>query len=184
MSALRPAVFLDRDGTIIVDRDYPGDPGAVALLPGAAAGISRLNAAGILVIVITNQSGIGRGLLTEEDYVAVHERMIALLEAAGARIDAVYHCPHAPDHDPPCECRKPAPGMYRRAAREHGIDLARSFYIGDRRRDLEAGIGWGGRGYFIGGTAGEEHTPFPAAATRVGSLREAVEHLLGSGSLD
>jgi D,D-heptose 1,7-bisphosphate phosphatase len=116
----RAAAFLDRDGTIIVDRDYPGDPGAVELIPGAAEAIVRLRRSGLLVLMVTNQSGIGRGLITESDYRAVQARMERLLADSGAGLDAAYYCPHAPDRIPACECRKPRLGLYRQAAREHG----------------------------------------------------------------
>ncbi|HEX7239268.1 MAG TPA: HAD-IIIA family hydrolase, partial [Longimicrobiaceae bacterium] len=106
-SPLRPAVFLDRDGTVIHDAHYLADPEGVRLLPGAAEAVARLNRAGVPVVLVTNQSGIGRGLFSEADFRAVQDRVEALLAAGGARIDAVYHCPHAPDADPPCDCRKP-----------------------------------------------------------------------------
>src|SRR5688500_18474954 len=101
--ASRPAVFLDRDGTIILDRAYPGDPDGVELLPGAAGAVARFNAAGLPVILVTNQSGIARGLITESDFRAVQARTEALLEAEGARLDGVYHCPHGPDTEPACD---------------------------------------------------------------------------------
>lgn len=168
----RPAAFLDRDGTIVVDRDYPGDPAGVALLPGAAGAVRRLNEAGVPVIVVTNQSGIGRGLITEAQYEAVQRRMEALLAEHGARLDGTYHCPHAPDHAPACDCRKPLPGLYRRAAEEHDLDLARSIFVGDRSRDLVYGLEIGARAFLIRGT---EDAVAPSGARSVGSLAEAVE---------
>ena len=138
------AVFLDRDGTILDEDGYLGDPDGVRLLPGAGEAIHRFNRAGLLVIVVTNQSGIARGLLSEADLAAVHHRMEALLADAGARVDGSFHCPHHPELGPPdlrraCDCRKPAPGMILRAIEEHGIDPSRSALIGDAERDLEAG---------------------------------------------
>jgi len=133
----KPAVFLDRDGTIIRDTSYVREPDDVELLPGAAAAIRRLNERGLPVIVVTNQSGIARGLLTEQDYERVRRRLDMLLEAEGAHIDASYHCPHHPDFSGPCECRKPRLKLFKQAAAEHGLDLGRSFYVGDRRRDVE-----------------------------------------------
>jgi histidinol-phosphate phosphatase family protein len=151
MTAGRAAVFLDRDGTIIHDVDYVRDPEAAVLLPGAAAAIAQLNASGMPVVVVTNQSGIARGLLTEADYDAVRERVDELLGAQGARIDATYVCPHHPDYTGPCKCRKPATLLYRRAASEHGFDLAHSTYIGDRWRDVAPALDLGGRGILVAG---------------------------------
>ena len=134
----RPAVFLDRDGTLIEDLHYLGDPAGVALLPGAAEAVRRLNAGGWLVVLVTNQSGIGRGSFTEGDYAAVHRRLADLLAAEGARLDGEYHCPLAPGDPDPHHLRKPGAGMYLRAAAEHRIDLARSWLVGDRVRDVAA----------------------------------------------
>lgn len=178
MSTGRPAVFLDRDGTIIVDRDYPGDPDAVELILGAADAIRRLRASGFLALMVTNQSGIGRGLITEGDYRAVQARMEALLGEAGAKLDGVYYCPHAPDRVPACECRKPATGLYLRAAEEHGVELSRSYFIGDRMRDVLPGSTFGGRGFFIRGTESLAEGDLPEGVTAVGSLAEATEQLL------
>lgn len=149
MSA-RAAVFLDRDGTIIEDTGYIADPDAVRLLPGAARAIGRLNRAGIPAIVVTNQSGIARGLLDESAYQAVARRLETLLAAGGARLDGDYHCPHHPDFTGTCECRKPGPLLYRRAAADHGLDLARSWWVGDRERDVVPAKHFGGRGVLIG----------------------------------
>ena len=122
--SVRRAVFLDRDGTIIEDIGYLAAAADVRLLPGAAAAIARLNAAGLAVVVVTNQSGIARGLLDEAAYAATARRLDDLLAAQGARLDAHYHCPHHPEFTGPCECRKPGPLLYRRAAEELGIDLS------------------------------------------------------------
>lgn len=175
------AAFLDRDGTIIVDRDYPGDPEGVELLPGAAESIVRLRNAGWPVIMITNQSGIGRGLITEADFRAVQTRMEALLEAEGARLDGVYHCPHAPHHMPACECRKPAAGLYLRAADEHRVELSASLFVGDRMRDVLPGERFGGRGFLIRGTELVEPDDLPAGVRLVDSLAEATELWLSRG---
>jgi D-glycero-D-manno-heptose 1,7-bisphosphate phosphatase len=128
----RSAVFLDRDGTIIRDADYVKVPADVELLPGAARAIARLNARGLPVIVVTNQSGIARGLLTQADYDAVRRRLDDLLAADGARVDATYVCPHHPDYGGACDCRKPGTLLYRQAAAAHAIDLSRSTFVGDR----------------------------------------------------
>lgn len=177
MSAGRPAVFLDRDGTVIEDRNYLGDPAGVRLMPGAGEAIARLNRSGLPVVLVTNQSGIGRGYFGENDYAAVHSRLVSLLAEAGASITAAYHCPHAPDADPPCDCRKPLDGLFRRAAADLDIDLSSSVYIGDRARDVEPGTRAGGRGIIIGSAASREG-PIPAGAEVAADLAEAVERIL------
>jgi histidinol-phosphate phosphatase family protein len=145
----RRAVFLDRDGTIIEDVHYIGDPDRVVLIPGAARAIANLNAAGRPVIVITNQSGIARGMLSEADYESVKARLDALLAEEGARIDATYFCPHHPDFSGPCDCRKPGTLLYERAIAELRLDATRSAFIGDRWRDLEPAIALGGDGVLV-----------------------------------
>ena len=132
----RPAVFLDRDGTIVVERNYLADPARVELVPGAAAALRALAEAGDALVVVTNQSGIARGLYGEGEFSAVQRRIEELLAREGIRLDGVYHCPHHPDYTGPCECRKPAVGLYLRAARELGLDLSRSVCIGDRLKDV------------------------------------------------
>ncbi|MDQ3389576.1 MAG: HAD family hydrolase, partial [Gemmatimonadota bacterium] len=165
---LRPAVFLDRDGTIIRDLHYLGDPAGVRLLAGVGAAISRLNAAGLPVVVATNQSGIGRGFFTEAEFLAVQARMMELLAVEGARVDASYHCPHAPSAEDPCSCRKPLPGLFLRASAEHRLDLARSWYVGDRTRDLLPGANLGGRGILLTGDGGESLPPGAILASSLG----------------
>ena len=162
MSARR-AVFLDRDGTIIEDTGFLADPAAVRLLPGAAGAIARLNRAGLPVILVTNQSGIARGLLDEVAYARVAVRLDELLSAGGARLDAHYHCPHHPDFTGPCECRKPGPLLYRRAAADHGLQLARSWWVGDRVRDVVPAERFGGHGLLVGHPSGDELTSADAA---------------------
>jgi D-glycero-D-manno-heptose 1,7-bisphosphate phosphatase len=141
---LRPAVFLDRDGVLIEEVGYLADPCQVVLIPGAGPAIASLNRAGIPVVVVTNQAGIARGYLSESRLAEIHGRLEALLAAEGARIDAIYYCPHHPtDGVAPyrlqCSCRKPQPGMLLQAATDLGIDLPRSSMIGDKAVDLEAG---------------------------------------------
>ena len=143
------AVFLDRDGTIVDDPGYLRDPARVALLPGAALAIRRLADAGFRVVVVTNQSGIARGLITPDEYERVAARVAELLAAEGAALDGVYVCPHHPDLTGPCECRKPAAGSYRRAAQDLDLDLARSVWIGDRMTDLEPARAFGGRAILV-----------------------------------
>jgi D-glycero-D-manno-heptose 1,7-bisphosphate phosphatase len=169
----RPAVFLDRDGTIIEDTDFVRDPVAVRLRDGAAASIRRLRDAGFVVVVVTNQSGIARGLLTEADYAAVHARMRELLDDAGARLDAAYMCPHHPDLTGPCACRKPGTLLHRRAAEEHGLDLRASWWVGDRLRDVLPARELGGHGLLIRGTEAPADS-FPTVA----DLAEAADLIL------
>ena len=138
----RPAVFLDRDGTLIVDVGYPRDPARVEILPGAVEALRDLAREHALV-VISNQSGIARGKITPEEAAAVHDRFVAVFAAEGVTFDGVYYCPHGPDEG--CRCRKPAPGMLLDAARDLDLDLARSYVIGDKPSDLEAGIAAGCR---------------------------------------
>jgi len=140
----RPAAFLDRDGTIIRDAIYIRDPNDVELVPGAAAAIRRLNDASVPVIVVTNQSGIAREFLTFDDYNAVRERIDGLLGDEGAAITATYMCPHHPDIDGECDCRKPGLLMYEMAIDVHGLDPARSLFVGDRMRDVIPASAFGG----------------------------------------
>jgi D-glycero-D-manno-heptose 1,7-bisphosphate phosphatase len=180
-AAPRIAVFLDRDGTVIEDRHYLGDPGGVELLPGAARAIARLNRAGLPVILVTNQSGIGRGYFSESDFHRVQHRLVELLADAGAYLDGVYHCPHAPDLLPPCHCRKPKPGLFLTAAAEHQVDLRRSFLIGDRRRDVEPAQELGAKGFLIdSGTPHQDSVAPPPGSVlaTVPSLAAAVEQIL------
>src|SRR4051812_29165589 len=176
----RPAAFLDRDGTIIRDTEYLRDPEQVELLPGAARAIRQLNDAGWPVIVVTNQSGIARGLLTEQDYERVRMRVDkAIAEAADAKIDATYYCPHHPDMTGPCDCRKPGVKLYADAAREHDIDMKRSWYVGDRIRDVAPGDHFGGRSVMLL----VESTPdadraASAKRTTAASLADAVDIIL------
>jgi histidinol-phosphate phosphatase family protein len=132
----RAAVFVDRDDTLNKDCPYCARPEDIVLLPTVAEGVRRLNDAALPVVVITNQSGIGRGLFTEADLEAMHAKMQADLRAqTGARLDALYYCPHRPDAQ--CPDRKPSPGLLLRAARDLGLDLGRCAVIGDRGLDME-----------------------------------------------
>jgi D-glycero-D-manno-heptose 1,7-bisphosphate phosphatase len=133
--ALLTAVFVDRDGTIMEDADYCSDPQHVKVFPGVAEALRRLKAKGFRLIIITNQSGIGRGFFSIEQYRAVEAEVLRQL--GDGLIDATYFCPDAPDQG--CGCRKPAPGMILEAARQNRIDLARSFLIGDKEIDAECG---------------------------------------------
>lgn len=148
-SSGRRAVFLDRDGTIIEDTGYLRDPNRVRLLPEAAAAIRKLNGNGFPVLVVTNQSGIARGLLSLDEYSATERRLDELLATEGARLDAHYFCPHLPDVDGPCECRKPGTLLYRQAAERLQLDLTGSWWVGDRVRDLLPAKAFGGRGILV-----------------------------------
>ena len=142
MTARARAAFLDRDGTLIDELEFLRQPADLRLLPGAAEGVRVLCEGGYKTVVVTNQSGIARGLLDEVTLAEIHGRLRHELERAGARLDAILYCPHHPDYGPAayrrtCECRKPAPGLVLRAARELELDLPRSWMIGDSLRDLE-----------------------------------------------
>jgi D-glycero-D-manno-heptose 1,7-bisphosphate phosphatase len=143
------AALLDRDGTLIFDYHYLNDPAHVELLPGAAEAIRRLASAGIPSIVCTNQSGIARGTISLEQYRAVRLRMEELLAAEGAALLDTFSCPHHPDITGPCPCRKPATGLYERAAALYKLDLSRCLYAGDRYRDVAACTVFRGRGIFV-----------------------------------
>jgi len=132
---LSPAIFIDRDGTIMQDADYCSDPQQVKIFPRVAEALRRLKSKGFKVIIITNQSGIGRGFFTVEQYRAVEAEVLRQL--GDGLIDATYFCPDVPGQH--SSCRKPAPGMIVEATREHQIDLARSFLIGDKEIDAECG---------------------------------------------
>jgi D,D-heptose 1,7-bisphosphate phosphatase len=139
-----PAAFLDRDGTIIEHVHYLADPGLVRLLPGAAEAIRRLREAGFACVVVTNQSAIGRGILTEEGLTLIHDEMNRQLAAEGAAVDAIYYCPEAPASDDRTVVehpeRKPGPGMLFRAANRLGLDLDASWMVGDLISDVLTGI--------------------------------------------
>ena len=177
----RSAVFLDRDGTIIDDAHYIADPALVRLRAGAGEAIAALNKAAVPVIVVTNQSGLARGIISDSAYQSVEARLAALLAAHGARIDSTYVCPHHPEFDRACDCRKPGTLLFRRAAAEYGLDLTRSLYVGDRWRDVQPGIVLGGRAMLI---VDESTDPTERARAEeagietVSSLSEAVARLL------
>lgn len=137
-------MFLDRDGTINEEVNFISRPDQLVLIPGAAEAVRLLNDRGFLICVISNQSGIARGYLTEDDLVPIHARLNDELRQAGAHLDRISYCPHHPTEGLPpynitCRCRKPATGMLEDAARDLDIDLGRSFLVGDRLADIEAG---------------------------------------------
>ena len=134
VGAGRPAVFLDRDGTICEEMGYLNHISRLRVFPFAADAIARLNRAGLPVVVVTNQSGIAQRIFPEALVTQVQKRIEAELSPGGAHIDAFYFCPHVKEDR--CDCRKPLPGMLKRAAREHGLDLTRSVVVGDRYVDV------------------------------------------------
>lgn len=159
------AVFVDRDGTLIEETGYLNDLSRLKLFPYSVDAVRQLNRAGFVVVVVTNQAGIARGIVTDDFLESAHRHLSAVMHAGGARIDRYYHCPHHPDGIVPglnraCECRKPAPGLWHQAARDLSIDLARSFTIGDRWLDVRAGRAAGTKTVMVrtGYGLGEEHT--------------------------
>jgi D-glycero-D-manno-heptose 1,7-bisphosphate phosphatase len=149
-----PAVFVDRDGTLNVEVGHLDDAADLDLIDGAGEALRTLRGAGYRVVVITNQSAVARGLLTEDALRDLHARLARRLGAEGARLDGIYYCPHHPTegrgpYRVECSCRKPKPGLVERAARELDIDLERSFVVGDKLSDLEAGARAGCRGVLV-----------------------------------
>jgi len=180
------AVFLDRDGTIVEDPGFLHEPDKVKLLPGAAAAIRRLNDAGYRVIIVTNQSGIARGRFTVADYEAVQQRLVELLAAKRARIDAAYFCPHHPQFPGPggasCDCRKPGLKMFQEAQAAFDIDFSRSWWIGDRLSDVQPARLLGGNAILVATGDGNLHQGQARAlgVMVVADLGEAVRHILSA----
>jgi histidinol-phosphate phosphatase family protein len=171
-SPASPAVLLDRDGVINRRRpDFVRSWAEFEFLPGALEALRRLRAAGSRVVVLTNQSAVGRGLLGHDQLDLIHARMRAAVEDAGGRIDAVLACVHAPRDG--CGCRKPAPGLFHRAARELRVDLGRSVMVGDARTDIEAARAAGCDAVWVGPEA------VPGHATTAHDLLEAVRLVSG-----
>lgn len=141
---VRPVVFLDRDGTINPDKGYLNHPDLMELYPGVAAAIRALQQEGLAAVVVTNQAGVAKGFLSEETLALIHRRMEELLATKGVGLDGLYYCPHHPAaadarYRKKCDSRKPSTGMARRAAEELGLDLSRSYMVGDKRTDVEFG---------------------------------------------
>lgn len=181
-SAARGAVFLDRDGTLVRETGYLSDPGAVELLPGAGQALRNLAEAGVPLVVISNQSGVGRGLFTARDVHAVMARLRALLRVHGVELGAIYFCPHHPDED--CPCRKPGTALLERAAEDLHLSLADSVMIGDKRIDAAAGRNAGGRGVLVRTGYGREEelradAPGPPPDRVCDDLAAAVAWWLG-----
>jgi histidinol-phosphate phosphatase family protein len=170
---LRPGVFFDRDGTIIKDTGYIKDPTLVELIPEAVNAVRRVNYAVRPVIVVTNQSGIARGLMTLADYEAVRNRLDDLLAERGVYINAEYFCPHHPDFTGPCECRKPGRALFDRAILENAVDAARSAFIGDRWHDIEPARYYGARGILV-----------PSPATPAEEIERARREMVVAATLN
>ncbi|HDS03557.1 MAG TPA: HAD family hydrolase [Firmicutes bacterium] len=168
----RPAVFMDRDNTLNIDPGYLSAPGRVELFDDVPRSLARLKKQGFLLIVLSNQSGIGRGFFGAEDVEAVNTRINELLSPEGL-IDAFYYCPHAPEEQ--CGCRKPAIGLLEQACADYDIELSRSFMIGDKRSDILLGRAAGIPAVLI-----HHHCPIlcPEAQAAVASFEEAVDWIL------
>jgi D-glycero-D-manno-heptose 1,7-bisphosphate phosphatase len=183
----KPAVFLDRDGTLLEEAGYLDRLERLVFFPYSVDAVRLLNRAGLAVIVITNQAGIARGIFKEAFVAEAHRHVASRLGEGGARIDAFYYCPHHPEavieaYRQSCDCRKPNPGLFTRAAREHDLALDRSFVVGDRWHDLEAGRRVGARGILVRTGYGktEELSPGGQAppSAIVNNLMEAVSWIL------
>jgi len=168
---MKRAVFLDRDGTINVEKDYLYQIQDFEFIPGAVDAIRVLNDAGYFVVVVTNQSGVARGYYTEEDVELLHRHIDAELGKTGARVDAWLYCPHHPDgrgsYSLPCDCRKPLPGMLKDAARRYDIDLESSVMVGDKFADIGAGISAGCRTILVRTGYGADHENLVSSYTEV-----------------
>ena len=177
----RPAVFIDRDGTLIQERRYLADPTGVEMIAGVMDAVRALKDGGFAVVVVTNQSGIARGLYTLEDYEAVAARVAEVLRENGASVDGVYFCPHHPEVTGDCDCRKPGTGMYQAAAEELDLDLARSYYVGDKVTDVLPGIALGGVPILVRTGYGVEHeAAVPRETHVVQDLSEAARLILSA----
>lgn len=151
---LRPAALIDRDGTVIRDVGYLRRVEEIELLPRAADAIGLLRRHGLKVVIVTNQSAVARGLLTEPELAAIHRELIRRLAESGAPLDGLYYCPHHPtegwgDYRRACECRKPNIGLARRAAAELDLDLVRSYVVGDHPSDMEFAVRISARGFLV-----------------------------------
>ena len=181
---LRPAVFLDRDGTLIEEVGHLGDPDGVVILPGVPSALRRLSEAGYCLVVVSNQAGVARGLFRHDDVRVVNARAAELLAAEGAPpVEGWYYCPHHPEFTGPCDCRKPQPGLLKRAAQELDVDLQRSWIVGDHPGDAEAGRRAGVRPIQVrtghGLLPGSDHSPGEGVPV-VDDLAAAAELILGS----
>jgi D-glycero-D-manno-heptose 1,7-bisphosphate phosphatase len=181
------AVFLDKDGTLIDDVPFNIDPGRMRLAAGAGQGLRLLSRAGYRLLVVSNQPGVAMGFFPEHALMAVRHRLEELVHDAGASLSGFYYCPHLPGgkvarYRMPCLCRKPAPGMLRHAAREHGLDLRRAWMVGDILDDIEAGRAARCRTVLIdnGNETEWDLAPRRRPHRIVSDLTEAAEHILGA----
>lgn len=177
-TALRKAVFLDRDGTVIVDTEFSTDPARFVPLPGTLEGLRALQDAGYEIVIITNQSGVARGFFDEASLRAFHDFMVNWFGERGVSISAVYYCPHyaagnVPQYSISCRCRKPEPGMLLRAAADHRLDLAQSWMVGDRDCDIGAGRAAGCRTIRVGDWPNDDE-PADFTAADVGEAARKI----------
>jgi D-glycero-D-manno-heptose 1,7-bisphosphate phosphatase len=171
-SHARRVVILDRDGTIVVDKDYLDDPAGLEFLPGAAEALQWLYARGFRLVVITNQSGIARGRFDLQRLGQIHRRLTEMVSLAGARLEGIYFCPHGPDDG--CDCRKPATGLLEQAARELGFHMSSVVVVGDKESDVELGRRVGAPTILLSETQERQSRP-TAASFVVSDLRQAAE---------
>ena len=183
-SAARPAVFLDRDGTLIEEAGYLDRLERLVFFPYTIDAVRVLNRAGLAVVVVTNQAGIARGVVKESFVAEAHAHISERLAAGGARVDGYYYCPHHKDGiidalRRECDCRKPMPGMIKKAAEELGLDLSRSFVVGDRWHDLEAGQSVGARGVLVRTGYGRVDEKAPLARLTPSAI---VDNVMGAAA--
>ena len=181
---MRPAVFLDRDGTLIEESGYLDRLERLVFFPYSVDAVRVLNRAGFLVVIVTNQAGIARGIVEESFVTEAHRHIADRVAAGGARIDGFYYCPHYPTgtveaYRAVCDCRKPAPGLLHRAAADLDIDLARSFVVGDRWHDLAAGQKVGARGVLVRTGLGKRDEWEPESGTTPGAI---VDNLMDAAA--
>ncbi|MEE8638244.1 MAG: D-glycero-beta-D-manno-heptose 1,7-bisphosphate 7-phosphatase [Candidatus Margulisiibacteriota bacterium] len=186
---MNKAVFLDRDGTIVEDVGYMNSPEQIQFIPGSIEAIKTLNEAGYKVVIISNQAGVARGLVTEDMLQTIDKVLHKGILNGGAHLDGIYYCPHHPEHGvypykQACECRKPHPGLIKRAYRDLDIDLSQSYMIGDKASDIQAGKGAGTKTVFVtSGRGKEEKKKLKEKPDHVAdNLLEAVKWILGKVS--
>jgi D-glycero-D-manno-heptose 1,7-bisphosphate phosphatase len=181
---MRPAVFLDRDGTLIEESGYLDRLERLIFFPFSVDAVRLLNRAGFAIVVVTNQAGIARGIVKESFVAEAHQHIADRLEAGGAKIDGFYYCPHYPtgvveQYRSACDCRKPQPGMLRRAAKDLDLDLPRSFVVGDKWHDLAAGQAVGARGVLVRTGLGRQDEAAPEPGTTPAAI---VDNLMDAAA--
>ena len=180
--ATKTAIFLDRDGVIVEDVDFLTNPAQLRILPNTARALQLLRDR-FYIIVVTNQSGIARGLLTEDNLLDIHSELVRRLAGEGAILDALYYCPHLPEatvqaYQVECDCRKPKPGMLLQAKRDWGLDMAHSFMVGDAPRDIEAGYAAGVKCILLG----DGRATLPGVHSLAPDLARAVHLILAQST--